>query len=228
MNKVIRAAISVSVISCCCATAAISAEATWFAERQFGLIQGQKLEAFASWVDGRRGIPGPFTKATANEQSIGFRTRPLAAAAAVLNFGDSGLQIDHLAFSYFKLKEGVIFDETTPPIVRVEYANKTTPTQHRFKTLNWDNNSVGFTFDSQNLSRQGLPAESTIIYRFGIVAKPKLFKYLNDYASMEIQEFRYHDYLSSDRDTQVPQKNLNVIIDGGGNGNCTDELLLGA
>ena len=226
MFKMIPLTVSTLVLLCCSLIPAQAArQPVWYGENQSGSKLGQRVESEVLWVTrgGARNL-----QLRAAQKAIGKGTNPpVAVAAAVLGF-PGGVQIDSLGFLYKKLRIGTFFDETTDPIVRVEYTTKGQPNQVRYKTLSWTVNGVGATFNNQKLIDQGLPPDTTYISRFAIIAKPKVNQFVDDYGGLEVDQLSYHEFLNKDKNTQFPVVDLKIFTDGGGAGVVSDELLNGA
>ena len=142
MFKTIPLTVSTLAVLCCSLIPAKAArQPVWYGENQSGQKLGQKVESEVLWV-----IQGGARKLQlrAAQKAIGKGTSPpVAVAAAVLGFS-GGVQIDSLGFLYRKLRIGTFFDETTDPIVRVEYTTKDQRNQLRYKTLSWTVNDINW------------------------------------------------------------------------------------
>ncbi len=112
--------------------------------------------------------------------------------------------------------------------MRVCYTTEDDRRTDKYKTLSWPISSAGYTWDKQKLTDQGLAPEKTFISRVAVVAKPKINKVIDDYASMEVEYIKYHEFLRKDQNIQSPDIDTHIRFDGEGSGQPSDELLNGA
>ena len=110
--------------------------------------------------------------------------------------------------------------------MRVCYTTEDDRRTDKYKTLSWPISSAGYTWDKQKLTDQGLAPEKTFISRVAVVAKPKINKVIDDYASMEVEYIKYH-VSRKDQNIQSPDIDTHIRFDGEGSGNKY-ELLNGA
>jgi hypothetical protein len=138
----------------------------------------------------------------------------VAAAASVLDFSQAdlnGIQLDFIGCLYTKQKSGLVFKDTTDPVLRVEYRNINSPKQKLYKTL-----GVAKAYPAAALRALGLDPEINKILRVAAVAKPQINRYVDDYAYVDINKMQYHIFVNPSREInhEVPLK-LEITNDDG-------------
>jgi len=230
MLRSMRATIALIMVSSFCMTASNAADKVPIL---CGMKQKKRLENGYDYIQSdaewrSHGNKGNFLALRASKSAIAKGSSgPVVAAAAVLDF-QRGTQVDYLSFTYHKHKEGVFFNDTTDPIVRVSYTTADDRNKTKYKTLNWPINSAGFTWDKAKLTQQGLPPETTFINAVAVVAKPKVNNFVDDYANLEVEYIKYHEALKKDQNIQSPDIDTRIRCDGEGSAQPTNELLTGA
>jgi len=153
------------------------------------------------------------------------RPQDFARAAAVVDFtkeSQHGLQLSYFSFDYWRRQSGTVFKETTDPIVRVEYLDAYNGINQRMKTLpltaSGDRQFIEVRYDRDTLKKHGLDPFKVRIMRVAIVAKAKQNKYVDDYANVEVKNFRYKvqsndKFLQPDEDLAIKDINSDDLID---------------
>jgi len=227
MFKLTNHFLSIALISACSLAPAM-ADVIDYGERQDTTKGGFHVVSNAEWINR---YFGRVLHLTALRDSLPPGNQPqsyTARAALVLDFtqeAPNGLPINYLAFRYERRRAGTIFKETTLPVVRVQYRQsagfdgiKTLP----LRITGYD--SHGFAtvlYDASDLRNEGLdPAKHITILRIAVVAKPKINPHIDDFASVDVRDVKYRQYLS--QEILSPVDNL-TVRDGN-----DDELLNGA
>lgn len=144
----------------------------------------------------------------------------VAAAASILDFtnvNSNGVQLDYMGCLYTKQKSGLVFKDTTDPVIRVEYRNINQLRAKLYKTLG----PATKGYSVQSLRDLDLDPEINKILRFAVVAKPQINKVVDDYAYLDLNKMQYHVFLdpSLEINHDLPLK-LEIVNDDG-----TDPLI---
>lgn len=144
----------------------------------------------------------------------------VAAAASILDFtnvSSNGVQLDYIGCLYTKQKSGLVFKDTTDPVIRVEYRNINQLRTKLYKTLG----PATKGYPTQSLRDLDLDPEINKILRLAVVAKPKVNNVVDDYAYLDVNKMQYHVFLdpSLDINHDLPLK-LEIVNDDG-----TDPLI---